>query len=102
MAVLIGIRQSRAELDYILNHSSASALLYDASLAERLPLPAAVPSVRLRVWLREAHTADAGPGPQAAMAWDAFLASAPARDPVAADVDQQPPACIMYTSGTTG
>lgn len=94
IAVPIGIRQSAAELAYMLNQCGASALVHEDALAARLPAPADVPGVRLVVRLE-------GAVPAAGLSWDALLAAG--RDErVSPDLDDQAPACIMYTSGTTG
>jgi O-succinylbenzoic acid--CoA ligase len=94
IAVPIGIRQSAAELGFMLNQCGAEALIHEDALAARLPRPDEVPTVRLRVRLDGGTDASA-------LAWDALLAAGTDRcDPPA--LDDQAPACIMYTSGTTG
>ena len=105
IAVPIGIRQSAQELDYMLNQCGAAALLTEASLADRLPPRSALPTVRSVVycldegepWPSPVVNAEALP----AIAYEALLAAGHDAA-LAADFDDQQPACIMYTSGTTG
>ncbi|RYX90407.1 MAG: long-chain fatty acid--CoA ligase [Comamonadaceae bacterium] len=98
VAVPIGIRQSAAELGYMLNQCGAAALFFDAVLEPRLPAPADTPGVKLLVRLDDGgSSATARP----AVGWNALLADgSDAHTPP--DIDDQAPACIMYTSGTTG
>ena len=100
IAVPIGTRQSAAELRYMLNQCEASALVFDAALVDRLPLESETPSVRLCVHIDEpgAHPLAGG---QRSISMPAWLASADTSPEIAAFGDQSP-ACIMYTSGTTG
>ncbi len=95
IAVPIGTRQSAAELEYMLNQCAASALCFDAELASRLPEPAAIPTVKLLV------CADGAVPGLSHVALAELLAGADAA-PRVCPVDDQAPACIMYTSGTTG
>lgn len=101
IAVPIGIRQSAAELEYMLNQCTASALFYEAALADRLPPGPAIPSVRLFVHIgaREVSAdvdSDAEP-----TAFDELMALGRDTYPPPS-INDQAPACIMYTSGTTG
>lgn len=101
VAVPIGVRQSSAELDYILNHCAAAALLFDASLGDRVPDAGKVPALRLRVRLSEAPS----PGPVDAgscLSYDEFIASDGTGMAPELALGDEAPACIMYTSGTTG
>lgn len=100
IAVPIGIRQSAAELRYMLNQCSASVLLFDAALIDRLPPESEIASVRLCVHIDEPDARPL-PGAQRSISMPAWLACADPSPPVAAFGDQAP-ACIMYTSGTTG
>ncbi len=95
IAVPIGTRQSAAELEYILNQCSASALCFDAELAGRLPACATIPTVKLHVCV------DGSPTTVPHVTLKDLVASADAakRD---CPVEGSAPACIMYTSGTTG
>ncbi|MGO4390412.1 class I adenylate-forming enzyme family protein [Variovorax sp. M-6] len=99
IAVPIGIRQSAAELGYMLNQCGAAALVFDASLADRLPPPAEMPGVHCTVCIEEGGL-DAAVRP-GALSYAALLAAGDDA-PVGADFEDTCPACIMYTSGTTG
>lgn len=103
IAVPIGIRQSAAELEYMLGQCGASALVFEGTLADRLPQPDRIPSVRLF-----AHCLDTDESPSALVASGipsvplAQVPCMPALPACADDFSDQSPACIMYTSGTTG
>jgi long-chain acyl-CoA synthetase len=88
----IGTRQKGPELDYLLNDSGATALIFDSEFAENLPLPAAVSALRLRVVVGDAL---AGVEPVAAL-------FAPAPPPPKVAIGEEDTAIILYTSGTTG
>ena len=104
IAVPIGVRQSTNELDYMLNQCGAAALVTEAALAHRLPAGSALPTVRSVVYCLD--TGETLPAPEGADALPAItyeaLLSAGHGTPMPADFDDQQPACIMYTSGTTG
>lgn len=99
IAVPIGTRQSAAELGYMLNQCGAAALVFDASLADRLPPPADMAGVHCTVCIEE-RGLDAALRP-GALSYAALLAAGDDA-PVGADFEDTRPACIMYTSGTTG
>jgi long-chain acyl-CoA synthetase len=99
IAVPIGIRQSAAELEYMLNQCDAAALVFDASLAERLPRAEAIAGVHCVVCVEESSI-DAAVRP-GSLSYSALLAAG-GDAPMAAEFDDMQPACIMYTSGTTG
>ncbi|MBB1603677.1 class I adenylate-forming enzyme family protein [Variovorax sp. UMC13] len=95
IAVPIGVRQSAPELAYMLNQCGASALVFDAALADRLPPREEIAEVHCRVCIEE-------PGhPSVGLTYTGLLAGGNDA-PVAADFADTQPACIMYTSGTTG
>lgn len=99
IAVPIGVRQSAAELAYMLDQCGAAALVFDASLTERLPPRAQITGVHCLVCIEDAGTAEAGHAD--ASTYTALLADG-SDTPVQADFADTQPACIMYTSGTTG
>lgn len=101
VVVPIGIRQSAAELSYMLNQCTASVLIFDASLAERVPVRQDIPSVRFTVRIDEPGCAVTFADEATAISYGALLASGSGAG-VISDLDDQVPACIMYTSGTTG
>jgi acyl-CoA synthetase (AMP-forming)/AMP-acid ligase II len=90
ICVPIGIRQRRAELEYLLNDCGAGVLIHDADLAENLPDADDVPNLCHRI-------AVGGIGSER---FDALLADVPAPPPAA--IDEEAVAVILYTSGTTG
>jgi fatty-acyl-CoA synthase len=98
--VAINIRLSPREVAYILNHSGAKALVFDAEFA---------PTVRaIRDEIKGVSTvvqvvdtmpkADDIPGPD----YESFLAAAPAGDHRVELDSEKDTICINYTSGTTG
>jgi len=91
-AVPVNVREQRPELAFILAQCGASAIVFDAALADRLPPPSAglPPAVRI----------SAGPAP-GATALDELLETRSPAAP-AADPGEEEPAVILYTSGTTG
>lgn len=90
IAVPIGEREQRPGLAYMLQQCGACAIVFDAALAERVPLADDVPSLRLRI----VAGASAGALPLQALAAGVPVATAPVRE--------QDTALILYTSGTTG
>ena len=98
IAVPIGTRQSGAELAYMVQQCGACALVVEASLADRLPPAEQLGGVRHLI-----RVGPAAPGalPLAPLDFDELLARGNDA-PWPVDFDDQHPACIMYTSGTTG
>lgn len=92
IAVPIGTRQRRAELEFLINDCGASAIVFEGSLSDQVPPPESV-NRPLRLF---AVRGDA-PG---ALPFSDMLAgsSSPAR-PALSEEDT---AVILYTSGTTG
>jgi O-succinylbenzoic acid--CoA ligase len=95
ITVPIGIRLQAPEVDYIVRHSGARALVHEAELTARAPLPEQAPGLRHRF---SVGGAVAGSEPLAALERrGAALASCPVHRAPESDV-----AAILYTSGTTG
>lgn len=93
IAVPMGTRQQKPELDYVFNHCGLKALVHDAYLADRLPDAAATPALKVRFAIGEETS---GSRPFADLL-------KPVSAPFAVvDIAETDPAMIMYTSGTTG
>jgi fatty-acyl-CoA synthase len=98
--VAINIRLSPREVAYILNHSGAKVLVFDAEFA---PIVRAIRDEVAQVStfvqvVDSVPKADDIPGPD----YETFLAAAPAGDH-RTDIDSEKDTiCINYTSGTTG
>jgi len=92
VAVPIGIRQQAPEIAYALDNCQATALIFDANAAGRLPQASEIPSVGPRFSV-EGSVPGAEP-------FEVLLKPTTAFKPV--DIDQHDLAFIMYTSGTTG
>ena len=101
IAVPIGTRQSATELAYMLNQCTAAALIFDAALTERLPSERAIASVRLKVRIDEVGQSSDTSCDKAFTSYAALMAAGN-DDRLVPAIDDQVPACIMYTSGTTG
>jgi O-succinylbenzoic acid--CoA ligase len=89
IAVPLGLREQTAGLTYMLAHSGAKLLVYDAGLADRLPASAATPTLAHRIAV-EAET------PYTALPLLANSGVAPVT------LQSEDTAIILYTSGTTG
>lgn len=91
VTVLLGTRQQKPEIAYVLTDCGAKILIHEAALAERLPDAQDVPDVMHRI------AVDDDP----ALSRFAVLADNPsAAAPV--EVSEEDTAMILYTSGTTG
>src|SRR5215475_12970080 len=92
IAVPINVREQRPELAFILGQCGAKAIVFDAALAERLPSPAEIPALAVRLSVGDA----AGATP--------FEHLLETRSPLVlrAAPGEEEPAVILYTSGTTG
>ncbi len=91
VTVLLGTRQQKPEIAYVLTDCGAKILIHEAALAERLPDAQDVPDVMHRI------AVDDDP----ALSRFAVLADNPsAAAPV--EVGEEDTAMILYTSGTTG
>ena len=91
IVVPMGARLQGPEVAYIVQHSGAVVLVFEAALAGRLPDASAMPSLALRV---SAGGAVDGSEPYEALAQGVPVLARPLREE---DV-----AAILYTSGTTG
>ena len=92
IAVPIGTRQRRAELEFLINDCGAAALVFEAALADAVPSPEAIK----RPLLLFATRGDA-PG---ARPFSELVSSSPSSPPPA--ISEEDTAVILYTSGTTG
>jgi O-succinylbenzoic acid--CoA ligase len=98
IAVPVGEREQRPGLAYVLRQCGASAVVFDAALAERVPDAAEVPGLRLRVVVGEGSAASSSDD---VATLEALAAIGTARAaPQAVQVEDT--AVILYTSGTTG
>jgi acyl-CoA synthetase (AMP-forming)/AMP-acid ligase II len=88
IAVPLSVREQAPGIAYMLTHSGARLLVYDAGLAGRLPAPDETPHLAHRIAV-DAPYADLP-----------LLASAAAASPT--NVEEEDTAIILYTSGTTG
>jgi acyl-CoA synthetase (AMP-forming)/AMP-acid ligase II len=93
LLVPIGIRQRRAELEFLLTNSGAKLLVFEAELADQIPAQAEAPSL-VHCFAAHGHAADARP-------FDDLLSADPADAPMA-EMHEDDTAVILYTSGTTG
>jgi acyl-CoA synthetase (AMP-forming)/AMP-acid ligase II len=91
ITVLLGTRQQKPEIAYVLNDCGASLLIHEASLADRVPHANDVAQLNHRIVVDDdlkrsdfAHLADNPPLSENAA------------------VDEEDTAMILYTSGTTG
>lgn len=96
ICVPIGIRQRRAELEFLLTDCGAAVLIHEAALAESVPAADAVPDLRLRFCV--------GGRASGARPFEDLLAGNPMATGAAIDPEINPEdvAVILYTSGTTG
>ena len=90
IAVPMSVREQTQGLAYMLTHSGAKLLVYDADLADRLPDPQETPAIVQRIAV----------DPAAPFSTIRLLTPATGRPP--ALVDEEDTAIILYTSGTTG
>ena len=91
VTVLLGTRQQKPEIAYVLTDCGARILVHEAALADRLPEPRDVPDLVQRIALDDDFTRS-----RFAELADNPPAAAPA------EVSEEDTAMILYTSGTTG
>ena len=93
IAVPIGVREQRPGVAFMSRQSGASAIVFDADLADRIPDAAEAPALRWRIAVGSAEGAHELGGLGAA-------GDGSAAPPI--EVGEQDTAVILYTSGTTG
>lgn len=91
ITVLLGTRQQKPEIAYVLTDCGARLLIHEAALADRLPEPRDIPDLKHRIAVDDA----AGASQFSDLADNEPLQAA-------ADVGEEDTAMILYTSGTTG
>jgi long-chain acyl-CoA synthetase len=91
VTVLLGTRQQKPEIAYVLNDCGAKLLIHEASLAARLPDANDIPDLVDRIAVDD----------NAQLSQFARLADHPPQLE-AADIGEEDIAMILYTSGTTG
>ena len=102
IAVPINVREQTPELAYVLNQCEARALVFDAGLARRIPLPGALPHLALRYTVGEAAAGGEADGVAAHDRPFSHLLEPGAKLPAPATPGEEETAVILYTSGTTG
>jgi acyl-CoA synthetase (AMP-forming)/AMP-acid ligase II len=91
VTVMLGTRQQKPEIAYVLTDCGAKLIIHEDALAERLPDPGDVPDLLHRVSIG---------GVAGSLAFQDLIAAEPSPSPTA--VDEEDVAMILYTSGTTG
>src|SRR5262249_21397653 len=91
ITVLLGTRQQKPEIAYVLNDCGASLLIHEASLADRVPDARDVAELKHRIVVDD----DSRRSDFARLADHPLLSEA-------AEVGEEDTAMILYTSGTTG
>ena len=91
VSVMLGIRQQKPEIAYVLTDSGAKALIHEDELAERLPDSAELPQLLHRISIG---------GTAGSLAFSDLVATETSQAPTA--VREEDTAMILYTSGTTG
>jgi long-chain acyl-CoA synthetase len=90
VTVLLGTRQQKPEIAYVLNDCGATLLIHEAARSDRVPDARDIPELMHRIVVDDTSASQF-----ADLICDELL-SAPA------DVGEQDTAMILYTSGTTG
>src|SRR5262249_18565659 len=91
IAVLLGTRQQKPEIAYVLNDCGATILIHEFALADRVPEAHDIPQLVHRIAVDD----DPRLSQLSEIADHAPL-------PTPAEVDEEDTAMILYTSGTTG
>ncbi|MGL6112536.1 MAG: AMP-binding protein, partial [Rubrivivax sp.] len=92
IAVPVGVREQRPGLAYIVRQCGATAIVVDASLADRLPDASEAPELRVRIRV--------GMAPGCTVL--AELQTGDHEPPPVAELSEAEVAVVLYTSGTTG
>ena len=93
ISVPINIRQRRPENEYVLRHSGATAVIFEAELASEMPDASAAPELRHRFAIGGTVSGDGS-----YVDLQRPIGSVPADVAIA----EEDTFCILYTSGTTG
>src|SRR3979490_2129316 len=91
VTVLLSTRQQKPEIRYVLNDCGAKLLIYEGTLADRLPDARDVPGLMHRIAIDDDESASQ---------FSALVKNDPLQEP--ASVGEEDTAMILYTSGTTG
>src|SRR5260370_26529557 len=91
VTVLLGIRQQKPEIAYVLGDCGAKLLIHEATLADRLPDARDIPDLVHRISVDDAESASQ---------FSDLTDNEPTYE--SADVSEEDLAMILYTSGTTG
>ena len=91
ISVILGTRQQKPEIAYMLTDSGAKALIYEDDLVERLPDSAELPQLLHRISIE---------GSAGSLAFADLVATETPQPPTLVREDDT--AMILYTSGTTG
>jgi len=91
VTVLLGTRQQKPEIAYVLNDCGAKLLIHEVALADRVPEARDIPQLASRIAVDN--------DPQLSQFAD-IADHAPL--PEATEIDEEDTAMILYTSGTTG
>jgi len=94
IAVPMSTRMQGPEITYIVNDCAARLLVHDVALADRIPAPGAIPSVR--------HVIGADRVEESTLSLSAIAAAGATRDAELHAPAEEDTAIILYTSGTTG
>jgi long-chain acyl-CoA synthetase len=90
ITVLLGTRQQKPEIAFVLADCGAKLLIHEATLSDRVPDARDVPDLMHRVSVDDGNASQ----------FSALLDNASSQAPAA--VDEEDTAMILYTSGTTG
>ena len=95
--VPINVMLARSQLDYIIRHAEASAIVADEEICQQSEIAAMFAELKLPVIVTRAKSASSPFGVTFAEALQGQATTLPE-----VEIDSHQPAIIMYTSGTTG